>query len=45
MVNEIPIMVSAVVLSVALMMLFAGPIARFVSAHPTVKMLAPRSCS
>ena len=40
MVNEIPIMVSAVVLSVALMMLFAGPIGRFVSAHPTVKMLA-----
>ncbi|MEO6564411.1 MAG: TerC family protein, partial [Casimicrobiaceae bacterium] len=40
MVNEIPIMVSAVVVSVALMMLFAGPIGRFVSAHPTVKMLA-----
>ena len=40
MVNEIPIMVTAVVLSVGLMMLFAGPIGRFVSAHPTVKMLA-----
>ncbi len=40
MVNEIPIMVSAVVASVALMMVFAGPIGRFVSAHPTVKMLA-----
>jgi predicted tellurium resistance membrane protein TerC len=40
MVNEIPIMVTAVILSVALMMLFAGPIGRFVSAHPTVKMLA-----
>jgi predicted tellurium resistance membrane protein TerC len=40
MVNEIPIMVSAVIASVALMMLFAGPIGRFVSAHPTVKMLA-----
>ncbi len=40
MVNDIPIMVSAVVASVALMMLFAGPIGRFVSAHPTVKMLA-----
>ncbi|HVE49187.1 MAG TPA: TerC family protein [Casimicrobiaceae bacterium] len=40
MVNEIPIMVTAVVISVALMMLFAGPIGRFVSAHPTVKMLA-----
>ena len=40
MVNEIAIMVTAVVLSVGLMMLFAGPIGRFVSAHPTVKMLA-----
>ncbi|MEP7327776.1 MAG: TerC family protein [Betaproteobacteria bacterium] len=40
MVNEIRIMVAAVVVSVALMMLFAGPIGRFVSAHPTVKMLA-----
>jgi len=40
MVNEIAIMVTAVVLSVALMMLFAAPIGRFVSAHPTVKMLA-----
>ncbi len=40
MVNEIPIMVAAVILSVALMLLFAAPIGRFVSAHPTVKMLA-----
>jgi predicted tellurium resistance membrane protein TerC len=40
MVNEIPIMVTAVVLSVGLMMVFAGPIGRFVSSHPTVKMLA-----
>jgi predicted tellurium resistance membrane protein TerC len=40
MVNDIPIMVAAVVLSVALMMLFAGAIGRFVSAHPTIKMLA-----
>ncbi|MBK9114385.1 MAG: TerC family protein [Betaproteobacteria bacterium] len=40
MVNEIPIMVAAVVVSVALMMAFAGAIGRFVSAHPTIKMLA-----
>jgi predicted tellurium resistance membrane protein TerC len=40
MVNEIPIMVTAVVLSVGMMMVFAGPLGRFVSAHPTVKMLA-----
>ncbi len=40
MVNEIAVMVAAVVLSVGLMMLFAGGIGRFVSSHPTVKMLA-----
>jgi predicted tellurium resistance membrane protein TerC len=39
-VREIPIMVAAVVASVGLMMLFAAPIGRFVSRHPTVKMLA-----
>lgn len=39
-VDEIPIMVAAVVVAVALMMVFAGPIARFVSDHPTIKMLA-----
>ncbi len=40
MVDEIAIMVAAVITSVALMMLFAGSIGRFVSEHPTVKMLA-----
>jgi len=40
MVNQIEVMVAAVVLSVALMMLFAGPIGRFVSDHPTIKVLA-----
>jgi len=40
MVNRIEVMVAAVVLSVALMMAFAGPIGRFVSDHPTIKMLA-----
>jgi len=40
MVNDIPIMVAAVVVSVALMMAFAGAIGRFVSSHPTIKMLA-----
>ena len=34
------VMISAVVASVGLMMLFAGPIGRFVSDHPTIKMLA-----
>lgn len=40
MVDRVEIMVSAVITSVALMMLFAGAIGRFVSSHPTIKMLA-----
>ncbi|HUL92524.1 MAG TPA: TerC family protein [Burkholderiales bacterium] len=40
MVDHLAVMVAAVVASVALMMAFAGGVGRFVSAHPTVKMLA-----
>jgi len=40
MVRELAVMVAAVVASVGLMMAFAGAIGRFVSAHPTIKMLA-----
>jgi predicted tellurium resistance membrane protein TerC len=40
MVDDLPVMIAAVVVSVALMMLFASPIGRFVSDHPTIKMLA-----
>ncbi len=40
MVDELAVMVAAVISSVALMMLFAGAIGRFVSRHPTIKMLA-----
>ena len=40
MVDELAVMMAAVVASVGLMMLFAGAIGRFVSDHPTVKMLA-----
>jgi predicted tellurium resistance membrane protein TerC len=40
MVDELAVMVAAVVISVALMMLFAGAIGRFVNVHPTIKMLA-----
>ena len=40
MVDELAVMVAAVVTSVALMMLFASAIGRFVSDHPTIKMLA-----
>jgi predicted tellurium resistance membrane protein TerC len=34
------VMVTAIVLAVVLMMLFSGPISRFVNEHPTVQMLA-----
>jgi predicted tellurium resistance membrane protein TerC len=40
MVDDVRIMIAAVIASVALMMLFASPIGRFVSDHPTIKMLA-----
>ena len=40
MVDHIPVMVAAVIASVGMMMLFAGAIGKFVSAHPTIKMLA-----
>ncbi|MEO8225520.1 MAG: TerC family protein, partial [Gammaproteobacteria bacterium] len=40
MVDEVAIMIAAVVVSVALMMLFASAIGNFVSNHPTIKMLA-----
>jgi len=40
MVDDLRIMVAAVVVSVGLMMVAAGPIGRFVSRHPTIKTLA-----
>ena len=40
MVQQIPVMVTAVVLAVIFMMVFAKPIGDFVEDHPTVKMLA-----
>jgi hypothetical protein len=40
MVDDVRVMIAAVIASVGLMMLFAGAIGRFVSAHPTIKMLA-----
>ncbi len=40
MVDDVRVMIAAVLSSVALMMVFAGPIGRFVSAHPTIKVLA-----
>jgi len=40
MVDQLAVMVAAVIASVALMMAFAGGVGRFVSSYPTVKMLA-----
>src|SRR5688572_27026291 len=40
MVNNLWIMIAAVVISIIAMMMFAGPIGDFVQRHPTIKMLA-----
>jgi predicted tellurium resistance membrane protein TerC len=40
MVDDVMVMVIAVMISVGFMMLFAGPVSNFISDHPTVKMLA-----
>ncbi|WP_332776533.1 TerC family protein [Polaromonas sp.] len=40
MVDSLAVMIAAVIASVGLMMIFAGTIGRFVSDHPTIKMLA-----
>jgi predicted tellurium resistance membrane protein TerC len=40
MVDELAVMIAAVVIAVGVMIAFAGPISRFVDRHPTIKMLA-----
>jgi predicted tellurium resistance membrane protein TerC len=40
MVEHVTVMVAAVLISVGFMMVFAGSVSDFISAHPTVKMLA-----
>jgi predicted tellurium resistance membrane protein TerC len=40
MVDELPIMIAAVIIAAGLMILSAGPIGDFVERHPTIKMLA-----
>ena len=40
MADDLGVMVTAVVIAVGFMMLFAGPISAFVEDHPTIKMLA-----
>jgi len=38
--DHVPVMIAAIVIAMAIMLLAAEPTARFVNAHPTVKMLA-----
>ncbi|HZJ01687.1 MAG TPA: TerC family protein [Gemmatimonadaceae bacterium] len=40
MADDVGVMISAVVVAVAFMLVFAGTVSRFVDKHPTVKMLA-----
>jgi predicted tellurium resistance membrane protein TerC len=40
MVDDVHVMIAAVIASVGMMMVFDGSIGRFVSDHPTIKMLA-----
>lgn len=40
MAEDLAVMVIAIVIAVGMMMVFAGPVSRFVRKHPTVKMLA-----
>jgi predicted tellurium resistance membrane protein TerC len=40
MVDQVGIMIAAVVVAIGFMMLFAAPLGRFVARHPTIKMLA-----
>jgi predicted tellurium resistance membrane protein TerC len=40
MAQDVRIMVAAIVVAVAVMLFFSGPVGRFVNRHPTVQMLA-----
>lgn len=40
MTDNLPVMITAIVIAVISMMFFAGPLGRFVEANPTIKMLA-----
>ena len=40
MADNLWVMVAAIVIAVIVMLVFAEPVSRFVSAHPTIKMLA-----
>jgi predicted tellurium resistance membrane protein TerC len=38
--KNLPVMILAVIISIVVMMVFAGPISRFVNKHPSIQMLA-----
>lgn len=40
MTNNLPVMVTAIVIAIITMMFFAGPLSNFVDRHPTIKILA-----
>jgi predicted tellurium resistance membrane protein TerC len=40
MADDIPVMIIAIVIAIAVMLGAAGPLSRFVEQHPTIKMLA-----
>jgi len=40
MVNNVPVMVAAIIIAVAVMLFASNPIGDFIDRHPTVKMLA-----
>jgi predicted tellurium resistance membrane protein TerC len=40
MVNQIPVMVAAIILAVAVMIFAANPVGEFIDRHPTIRMLA-----
>jgi len=40
MTDRVYVMITAIILAIAVMMFFSGPIARFVEKHPTIKVLA-----
>ena len=40
MADHVPVMVAAIVIAVGVMMILAGAISRFITRHPTIKMLA-----
>jgi predicted tellurium resistance membrane protein TerC len=40
MTNNVPVMITAIVIAIGVMMFFAGAVSRFVEEHPTIKILA-----